>query len=142
MAAGRKNLDIILEIYIVAIVFIFAEEQINYLEELMQEEVKESMQEQVSEEIPTSEEETPAVLGGKRKKKYALIPVLIILFIILVIIAGYFYATNSPQIRHISKNALVVAKVDIPKLIKKSGAMKKGEIDEEIISALEDYNLE
>ena len=52
----------------------------------MQEEVKESMQEQVSEEIPTSEEETPAVLEGKRKKKSALIPVLIVLFIIIVVL--------------------------------------------------------
>ena len=142
MAAGRKNLDIILDIYIVAIVFIFAEEQINYLEELMQEEVKESMQEQASEEIPTSEEETPAVLEGKRKKKSALIPVLIVLFIILVVIAGYYFATSSPQIRHISKNALVVAKINLPQLLNKTGAMKKGDINEDLISALEEYNLE
>ena len=135
MAAGRKNLDIILEIYIVAIVFIFAEEQINYLEELMQEEEKESTQEQVSEEIPTSEEETPAVLEGKRKKKSALIPVLIVLFIIIVVIAGYYFATSSPQIRHISKNALVVAKINLPQLLNKTGAMKKGDINEDLISA-------
>jgi len=112
------------------------------MEVQMNEELKEQVQDQVSEESSETEEQAPAVLGDTRKKKSVLIPVLIILFIILVIIAGYFYATYSPQIRHISKNALAVAKVDIPKLIKKSGAMKKGEIDEEIISALEDYNLE
>ena len=142
MAARRKKLDIILENYIVVFVFIFAEEQINYLEELMQEEMKESMQEQVSEEIPSSEEGTPAVLEGKRKKKSALIPVLIVLFIILVVIAVYYFATSSPQIRHISKNALVVSKVNLPQLLKESGTMKKGEIDEDLISALEEYNLE
>jgi uncharacterized membrane protein YvbJ len=107
------------------------------MEVQMNEELKEQVQDQVSEESSETEEQAPAVLGDTRKKKSVLIPVLIILFIILVIIAGYFYATYSPQIRHISKNALAVAKVDIPKLIKKSGAMKKGEIDEEIISALE-----
>ena len=108
----------------------------------MQEEMKESMQEQVSEEIPSSEEGTPAVLEGKRKKKSALIPVLIVLFLLLVVIAVYYFATSSPQIRHISKNALVVSKVNLPQLLKESGTMKKGEIDEDLISALEEYNLE
>ena len=95
----------------------------------MFEEQDEQTGEPISEEVDFSnetEEQSPVIKKGKSKVKKVIISVLLILIICLLAIVGYSYWSYNSQIKHISKNALAIAKLDFPSFAKKSGMLKKG----------------
>jgi|GEM_PF-1324469 len=94
-------------------------------------------------ETLVSEEQVPP------KKKIRFGSILVIFLIVLVVLgaaafAGYKYLRSSPQLQNISRDALMVARVDMPKLIKKAGLteLKKGSENEDLLEALEELNME
>ena len=115
------------------------------MEEQMFEEQDEQTSEPISEEVDFSnetEEQSPVIKKGKSKVKKVIISVLLILIICLLAIVGYSYWSYNSQIKHISKNALAIAKLDFPSFAKKSGMLKKGEVSEDMLGILEEYNLD
>ncbi len=81
----------------------------------------------------------------KSNKKTARI-ILIILFAFVALgLAGwgyYTYLRSSPHLAQVGKEALMVARIDIPMLFKKAGMTNRKEIDEDLLDALKKMNME
>lgn len=85
----------------------------------------------------------------KPSKKSIFAKVIIIALIIVFVVAGGLFALysvmrSSPQVRNISKDALAVARIDFPMLLKKAGLTdpKKDDMLEDLREQLEEVNME
>lgn len=83
------------------------------------------------------------------KKKKGFVTALVIALIALVILAGAYFAVqtflrSSPQVRHISKNALFVARLNLVDILKKADIdeLKSESPDENLLETLETLNME
>jgi len=73
--------------------------------------------------------------------KFIIIGLMVIIVLAAAAVGVFLYMRSSPQVRHISKEALIVAKVDLPRILLKMD-MKKGEVNEDLREILEELNME
>lgn len=80
----------------------------------------------------------------KKTAKYLVIALLIVLVIAGLGIAVFSYLRSSPQVRHIGKDAIMVARFDMVKALGKSGFkdLKKEEPNEDLLKKLEEINAQ
>lgn len=93
------------------------------------------------------EETIPEALPPKKKRRIG--RVLGVILVVLLVLAaaayaGFTYLRSSPQLKHISQNALVVARIDVPMLIKKADIIeiRKGTANNDLRETLEELNME
>lgn len=95
-------------------------------------------------------QETPVSEGQvSPRKKIRIKRILLIILLVLLVLgvaafAGFIYLRSSPQLQNISKDALMVTRVDLPMLIKKAGLidLKKDSENEDLREILEELNME
>ncbi|PKN78361.1 MAG: hypothetical protein CVU48_08555 [Candidatus Cloacimonetes bacterium HGW-Cloacimonetes-1] len=97
-------------------------------------------------EIPEVNSEIEKVEVSKKKRRLSK-SLIVSLFVVIglsgILAGGFAFIRSSPQVRHISVNALAVAKIDLPRMLLKADMKKDmGQDNEELMSFLEDLNIE